>query len=177
MKLIVKTPNITQYHFMFEPSDENYTSCLWARINLDHDTFTMTATSDCGDYSYSWCVTETESFAHLMARLGADYLLGKISDRNVFEFEESKAELLKMKDDYEFSEDQIWEAENLDCCGGEMFAHFCVDTLNIHTDDLPIVTRYPYGAIRFVQIFTEYLQPILREEAAVALAAKTGGDQ
>jgi len=67
MKVEIKRPNITQYHFSVEPSDELYTACMWAIINLDHDTYTMTATSDAGDYSYTWQVTSTETFAHLMA--------------------------------------------------------------------------------------------------------------
>jgi len=85
----------------------------------------------------------------------------------VFEFEESKTKLLKMKDDYEFSEDQIWEIENLDYCGEEMFFSFCMDELDIHSDDVPAYHRYPYGAQTFAKIFIQYLQPILRNGGSV----------
>lgn len=164
MKVDIKCPNITQYHFSLEPSDELYTACTWARINLDHDTYTMTATSDCGDYTYTWCITPTESFTHLMARLDREYLLGKISNENVFEFKESKNQLMLMKCDYEFNDDQIWDIDNLVQCGEEMFINFCMSELNIHLDDIPICKRYPYGAQTFVKIFIQYLQPLLREE-------------
>lgn len=164
MKFTAKTPNITQYHLSLEPEDELYTACMWAEINLDNDTYTMTATSDCGSYSYKWSVTPSEPFKELMARLDSEYLLGKISDANVFEFRESKDELLKMKDDYVLTESQIQDIEYLDDCGEEMFFNFCMNELNIHPDDIPICTRYPYRAQNFVEIFTQYLQPILKKE-------------
>lgn len=74
-------PNITQHFFTFDSTEdkEMYWKCNWARINLDHDNYILSATSDCGDYTYQWCVTPSESFLKLMCRIGSDYLLGKIS--------------------------------------------------------------------------------------------------
>lgn len=157
MKVNIKRPNITQYHFIFEPSDEIYINCMWSRINLDHDTFTMTATSDCGDYSYRWLVTDHETFAHLMARIDGDYLLGKISDNTIFDFEASKAELLKYTD-------RIDALADIEYCSEEMFIYKVNELVDIDLIDIPIVKKYPRGAQTFVKIFTECLQPLLREQ-------------
>jgi len=163
MKVNIKQPNITQYHFQFEEGDPIYTNCMWARINLDHDTFTMTATSDCGDYSYRWHVTESETFSHLMARLGKDYLLDKISSRCVFIFEDSKRQLEKMQSLYDWSDTQKERLDELDECSEESFVKFAWDELNIDPHDIPVEKRYPIGAVTFCELFCKCLQPILKD--------------
>lgn len=170
MKVSVKTPNITQYYLQLETGDELYRRCTWAEIKLDHDTYTMTAMSDCGSYSYRWYPTpQHESFRKLMARLDSDYLLDKIASE-YFDFEESREQLLKMVDNEHYVLDDMtrrWlidDLENMDACGEELFLAKMTENIGWHCSDIPVVSKYPSSAQTFAHIFVEYLQPILREE-------------
>lgn len=49
MKVNIFKPNITQYNFDFIGKDI-YSQCMWAKINLDYDNFTMNAITDCGNF-------------------------------------------------------------------------------------------------------------------------------
>ena len=167
MKVTVKPPNITQFHFDFEEGDQIYMDCLWAQINLDHDSYTMTATSDCGDYSYRWHVTPNESFIKLMSRIGEEYLLYKISDQIVFDFDASKAELIERVDECcidEWKSEAVRELEIMDCLTEESFVRKAYEIVGTWDyESIPVVKRYPIGAITFAKLFCVYLQPLLRE--------------
>lgn len=162
MKITLKQPNITQCNIRFERGDELYHACMWATINLDHDTFTLTATSDCGDYSYTWCVTEDETFVHLMARINGDYLLSKIASEDTFYFAESMMKTIaEAKQD---CPENVEELEGLYDCGEEMFLREVGEITGWEYEYIPVVKEYPRRAETFVKIFTEYVQPLLREK-------------
>ena len=166
MKVTVKTPNITQYSLRFEPSDgDTYYRCTWADINLDHDTYTMSATTDCGNYSYWWQPTpNAESFIRLMKRINKDYLLNKIADDNVFSFDESKRLVLEQAAEDELSKSDILDIELMDHCGIEAFLMKVSNITCWDYDCIPTVNEYPPGAITFVEIFEKFLQPLLESE-------------
>jgi len=171
MKVIVKIPNITQYYFTFEEGDEIYFNCMWARINLDHDTYTMTATTDCGDYTYTCHVTPAESFIKLMARVGEDYLLYKIADRNLFNFDESKARVITQNNVgaglRSVPHEELSEIDYSNCPTEESFLREVARVTGWCWEDIPIEKDYPIRAITFAKLFCKYLQPILREEILI----------
>ena len=167
MKATIKTPNITQYSLRFDTSDGDiYHRCTWAEINLDHDTYTMTAKTDSGNYSYGWQPTpNAESFVGLMKRINADYLLDKIADANVFDFNESKHLVLEQAAKDGLSESEMLDIESIDHCGIEAFLMKVSDATDWDYYFIPTVEDYPPGAIAFVEVFTKYLQPILEEQS------------
>ena len=164
MKITAKTPNITQYRIVAEPEDPMYHRCQWAVINLDHDTYTMTAETDCGNYTYGWVPTpKTESFVKLMARIDEGYLLGKIASESVFNFEESKRQLLEEAKSRDCTCRQIQAMEWIEDCGWELFFAKVQEILAWDYYETPMVMEYPPGAITFAKLFVEYLQPLLRK--------------
>jgi len=171
MNVTVKTPNITQYEFIFDSDDSIYFNCTWARINLDHDTYTMTATTDCGDYAYTWHVTPKEPFVDLMARIGEQYLLGKIAEENVFCFDESKEQAVELaKEIGIYAYCDLSDIEDMDYCDyptEESFYRRIEEMTDWDYETIPIVKKYPIGAVIFAKLFCEYLQPILRSNDEV----------
>lgn len=175
MKCSIVKPNTTTYNMRFnkEEDPDMYWRCMWARITLDHDNFTLSAVSDCGNYSYSWQVTESESFIDLMKRINDDYLLDKISDRTVFKLEESKKETIaniKLCFDSDFSskkmDEIIKEVEEIQESSEESF-YRAVDEISDINDAYELVSSvkdYPEGAKVFCRIFKEYLQPLIRRQ-------------
>lgn len=172
MKVKKVVPNVTTYHMRFtkEEDPDMHWRCMWARVTLDHDNFTLSAVSDCGDYTYSWHITESETFLHLMCRINSDYLLGKISNRSEFDLEESKKETISNIREYyseiENIEDKIQEIEEIEE-GGEEGFYIRVDSImdgDIDFESISCVKDYPEGAKVFCRIFEEYLKPLLRQE-------------
>ncbi|WP_206458684.1 hypothetical protein [Anaerovorax sp. IOR16] len=184
MELTVKKPNSTEYCFRFEPGDENYHQCVWARITLDHDNYCLTAVTDCGEFSYQWVPTPyTESFLHLMARIDNSYLLNKISSETVFDLEASKKKTIEGIEAYlGFEDATIEELEDSSECklvideinqiedyGEELFYSKCDEICykyNIRDtfELIEIVKNYPRGAVRFCEIFKNYLVPEIKKE-------------
>ena len=88
MKVTIEKPKIITLLYRQEKDDKDYGSCLWARFYLDTENYTMAIESDCGNYSYGWVPTpNSESFLQLLARMGVDYLLNKISSQTVVDGE------------------------------------------------------------------------------------------
>lgn len=86
MTVAIEKPEIISLLYTQEKSDPDYGSCLWARFYLDLNNYTMTIESDCGNYIYGWVRTpNSESFLQLLARMGPDYLLDKISSETVID--------------------------------------------------------------------------------------------
>lgn len=93
MKVQVIRPNVEKYRIRMERGDKDYRKCMWADILIDHDAYSITAQTDCGDFSHRWPATpQTESFHALCLRMlgDEDYMLGKFSARTEFSLEESK---------------------------------------------------------------------------------------
>lgn len=169
MKCSIIKPNTTTYNMRFnkEEDPDMYWRCMWARITLDHDNFTLSVVSDCGNYTYTWCVTESETFIDLMKRIDSDYLLSKISSETVFKLDESKKATIKnielYWDDEATIKGIIKEIENIEYCGNEeTFYRMADEILNCSGELIEPIKDYPEGAKVFCRIFKEYLQPLLR---------------
>lgn len=85
-KVTIRTPQLISLEYRQQDGDPDYGSCLWAIFNFDTERYEMTITSDCGSYAYGWTPTpNSESFMHLMARMDAGYLLGKIASQTIID--------------------------------------------------------------------------------------------
>lgn len=170
MQCKILNPNTTTYSMRFtkEEDPDMHWRCMWARITLDHDNFTLSSVSDCGDYTYSWCVTESETFLHLMSRIDSEYLLSKISCQSEFDLEQSIKETIDNIKEYYSDEgdidEKINEISEIDC--GEEGFIMEVDRImdNIDFESISCIKDYPEGAKVFCRIFMEYLQPMLKKE-------------
>lgn len=176
------TPNIRQFTFRQERDDPDFGSCVWASFILDCENYDLCITSDCGIYSYAWVPTpQAESFVHLMNRIHGEYLLEKISQKSEFDYEKSLNQVVDWLKDAEaddgeiqrFREHMEWEnAFGLVACDGSSFADACTEILTelgyediIGCDEYNgCVYDYPAGAKKIVEIFCEYLQPLLKED-------------
>lgn len=169
MKLEVITPDITQYNLKFERADKRYTQCMWMQVNLDNVSWTLTATSDCGNYSYSWYPERHRTFKQLFMGMHKEYFLKKISNETNFDIC-STLENLKV---YFNSEDEPKLndfLDGLDYCSSmdelideitesEFYELFKCDNLweCVSYD-------YPRCAKTFTDIFFEYIVPVIIEE-------------
>ena len=176
------TPNIRQFTFRQERGDPDFGSCMWASFILDCENYDLCITSDCGNYSYGWVPTpQAESFEHLMSRIYGEYLLEKISQKSEFDYEGSLNQVIGWLKDAEaddgeiqrFREHMEWENRfGLVDCYDNSFVDACMEILTelgyediIEYDEYNgCVYDYPAGAKKIVEIFCEYLQPLLKEE-------------
>lgn len=168
MECTVIKPNTTTYKMRFnaEQDPDMYFRCMWARVTLDHDNFTLSAVTDCGDYTYSWGPTKSESFLDLMCRINADYLLDKISSRSKFDLEESKKSTIEnLKLCYDEDEgllDKINGINEINEGGEEYFFMMADGIIKGDWESIDCIKDYPEGAKVFCRIFKEYLQPVLK---------------
>lgn len=88
--LVVKKiePNVLTIKYNQETNDKlyRYGSCLWANFRLDFDSGELIITSDCGNFAYRWAETGKD-FLALMLSVDEDYLLRKLSSRDVIDVE------------------------------------------------------------------------------------------
>lgn len=179
MKLIVRPTDSTEYSVKLEPKDKMYHQCTWATVLLNHGTYTLFAETDCGNFTYGCTPTpEHESFLHLMCCINEDYLLGKISDESVLDFDKSKENTIKsIKDNYTdiLTDTGIKrlcdEIEDIEDCGEECFclkADEIMDGYELHDtfEIIDCVKDYPIGAKVFVKLFCKILQPELKKQLA-----------
>lgn len=181
MQVTVEQPNIISLLYRQEKGDPDYGSCLWARFYLDLNNYTMTIEGDCGNYAYGWVPTpKSESFLQLLARMGRDYLLSKISSRSVVDGDATWEAVEAM-----ISDAAHWEGEELDLSIWEDIKAACresdddreiVDALKdalLPTDLFEkldyeqtygsIVHDYPAGAKKIAQVFKDCIQPEIRQ--------------
>lgn len=175
MKLEIKPTNSTEYYIRFECGDEMYHRCMWARVVLDHDNYTLFAETDCGNYTYGWKPTpNSESFLELMSRVDAGYLLSKIADISTFLLKESKQHTIEnVRESYDhLSEkelDNICEQiQDIDDVGYEEFFRKVEDILDCgdYSDTFEIIQiekDYPTRAKTFARIFCEVVQPAIKK--------------
>ena len=103
----------------------------------------------------------------LMGRVDKDYLLSKLSDRIVFDLEESKTETIDQLKRYDSDVDEttIAEINGLDCENDRIFfvsAKSILDEKSYDDDIIQIVKRYPTNACIVVDRFMKYLQPMIK---------------
>lgn len=173
MRIEIEKPNTVMFKVYPDRTDDWYTKCLWARFTFDLANWSLTAQSDCGDYSYSWCVEKSgRTFLQLMAIIEKDYLLGKISSRSRFDVESTKENvsewvrededlsleerdriLTEIKEIEEYSDGQQFMRELEDIEGMENFSDLweCLEY------------DYPASAKTFVAIFKEIVQPEIKK--------------
>lgn len=166
MKVSVVKPEVLEIDIRCTPDDELYHSCMWARIVFDTKNWSMMAQSDCGDYSYGWCVESgSRSFLELMQSLDAEYLLGKVSNRTWFDEKASKESILSYLDGEDISEDVIKEIKNIRACSEMDFINQIDDIDELKEYELwecP-VNDYPPQARTFAKLFVEVVEPKIRE--------------
>lgn len=167
MKCEIIKPNTLDIMVKPDKEDDWYTKCLWLRISFDLDNWSMNCNSDCGDYAYSWCVESGKrSFLELMAQINESYLLGKVSRETKFDRTATLDQLTDYVGEEELTDEQKeWINE---CCSssGEEFINE-LDESGLFDDlcdtwELPQYD-YPNGAKTFAMIFTEIIQPRIKE--------------
>jgi len=172
-------PTTIRVTYRQQRDDKDYGSCLWADFDLDCDNYRLTINSDCGNFSYGWTPTpQGETFIHLCCRFDKDYLLNKLSDRTVLD-EKKTAELFircfenhgeTLPQNYE---QDIYDIVNEACNEYEMYElieRYKIENTpgkgNMYLEDC-FVKDYPTAAKRVVDIFTEHVVPLLKNQEAV----------
>lgn len=173
MKLKIKEPRTTEFCFALDKDDELYVNCTWARFLLNHDTYVLSIESDCGSFSYGWCVTESEPFIKLMARIDKWYLIDKLSTMNVLNLEESKRKTIEnVKESYAFENlpiDQqeylINEINEIESNSEEGFYRAVEAALyaGISSENIETEIEHPFRATVICNFFEKYLQPELKK--------------
>lgn len=176
MKIEQANPNTIHLKFRQEKDDENYGNCLWGDVIINCDDYTLTAKTDCGNYMHGWTPTpDEESFIHLLSRIESEYLVGKISVKNVFDFEESKRqtyEIIRQSRDCRENAERIIEdieysLDNDNCRSEESFYRTCNSILKENgvyygSEMICIEKDYPAGAKIFAEIYDTAIKPYLK---------------
>jgi len=159
------TPNILVLEFRQEHSSAEFGGCLWARFYFNLDRFELLIESDCGAYGYKWVETK-ETFLHLMARCEGCYILNKISQADIFDYEATKKNII---DNYFSNDDDIhdifkkiedaYEPENMSALISELDDNYII------TDDLWTYAeyRYPLNAVTICNVFEKAIRPRIQE--------------
>lgn len=163
MKIEAVKPNITKFKIRMERGDQDFGRCMWADILIDHDAYSISAQTDCGDFSHRWPATpDDESFLDLCIRMLDDesYILSKFSSRCVFSLEESKLLYRDINDE----ESDMFEAVYRVEASNE---REWIDALREIGEPEPweyIVMDYPVQAITFARILKNVVLPELMKE-------------
>ena len=174
----IKKPEIVTIEYRQEEFDEDYGSCLWARFNFDIENYDLTILSDCGEYGHGWIPTpNTESFLLLMSRLNDEYLLEKISDRTVVDCEATFTNVKEYISNVLDGEKPDFDLEDIEnacyyASVNEVYTALedvfkFTNANNDYADNYAlyecIVTTFPYDAKKIVQVFTDFIQPKIKE--------------
>lgn len=167
MQVEIRKPDTIQFYIRMDKEDELRKQCMWARVTFDNKNWSMMAQSDAGDYSYSWCVESGgRTFLELMQQIDSYYLLSKISDRTVFDLEETKKTVIDWISDDEQSERMIKEIYSINTCSKREFMNYLddIDGMEEYSDLWECIqTDYPSGAKVFARVFTEVIQQEIRK--------------
>ena len=194
MKVEALKPNIVRIAIHQEKGDTHYGSCLWGYYDFDLDRYMLNIQSDCGEAAYRWCETpDHESFLHLMARIGDDYLMGKLfkaEDVDVSATLDEVREWLGIGEDEDYQDDSLTDeereereealeeleglledvSESYGAVQKALVDWDCEHDFNIDCIYERVVTDYAAWQKRIVEIFRDYVQPkireLVREEAA-----------
>ena len=159
MIVSVEKPKITKFKIRMERGDELYRQCIWADIILDHDSYSISAQTDCGNYAYRWSKTPDESFANLCLRMlrHEEYLLNKFSDRTEFDLEGSRDLVLIYYDEPEIM-DQI---KNIYANDAHEWIELLGEIEEVSEPYEYVVMDYPHAAKIFVSILANVVYPEL----------------
>ncbi len=173
MQVEIKKPNTIVFNITLDRTDKWYKNCLWARLTFDLENWSMTAQSDCGDYSYSWYPeTSGRTFLQLMAKIDKGYLLRKISSQSIFDMEATKKKVCRwVRDDEDLSSEEknriISEINEIKVCLDcqEFLAELeWIDGMDNFSDLYEcVVEDYPTSAKNFAEIFEGIVQPEIRK--------------
>lgn len=174
----VKSPDIMVLEFRQEKGDQDYGSCLWSRFYLDMENYHLSIESDCGNYGHGWIRTpKSESFLKLMSRIDDDYLLGKISTRNVVDGDQTwknvKEYINEVLDgeepnfDFEDVENVCYYSEKTEVYDELINSLKYTNANNDFFDSYQLINciemQYPYNAQKIANIFTKFVQPKIKE--------------
>ena len=178
VKIENQKPNIVRIAYHQEQGDPHYGSCLWAYYDFDLEKYMLNVQSDAGNAAYRWVATpDSESFLHLMARIDDDYLINKLFAETVVDIEATKRELRKYLEMADMDDGEIEDAmegfdnalDDYDIGRNIGMAYRVVEEWNIDNDldidmayDL-VQTDFTAGEKRIVQIFKDYIQPVIRQ--------------
>lgn len=167
------------YNFSFDDP-----SCMWARIMITPEG-DFNVQSDNENFSYSWRAFGDNFKTFIIKSLTRDtrYLLGKISECNVVDFDKTMYEWKKNLGtayrDREITMDQLkeclWDIEhdfNSLMSKDELCIRMVEDSKIGKYFDEPwyifeVKTRYPYGAEHFAKVVMPEFAKILRDELTV----------
>lgn len=178
-KVEIAKPSIITLEFHQEKQDKDYGSCMWARFVIDTKNYELHICSDCGNYGYSWVPTpEHESFLRLLSRMDRDYFLDKIGCLDVIDVEDTYN---KIKEYLEY----LVEGETLEEVGIDIDSLYTACTYGnkqeIHESICSVIRNsnvlgaegfevyecisltYSYDQKKIAEIFTEYIQPFIKE--------------
>lgn len=178
MKIQELHPSVIILEYTQDTQDNNYGSCLWATFRFDIDNGEIIITSDCGNYAYRW-PEKGKEFLSLICSFDEDYLLRKLSNRNVIDEEST----LSQAKDYieEYCEDNEVEIakfnlnELTDICSSTSSYDNLYQDIEEYLDNYNIITSiddidniicfdYPPCAKRIVGIFVNSIQPALKNK-------------
>lgn len=182
MKVTVEKPEVITLLYKQEKTDHDYGTCLWARFYLDLKNYTLAVESDCGNFTYGWVPTpNSETFLQLLARMGEDYLLSKISNKSVIDGDataEEMQELVKEFSECEHIYLSNWDMEQIaDACyhhsderdlvEAELDTVVSFDLRKALESDTyylysAVAKDYPAGAKKIVEVFANYIKPVLK---------------
>ncbi len=177
MKIKKIEPEILVLEYRQDHGDKDYGSCLWARFYFNLDEYELLVTSDCDNYSYTWCQTpDSESFLELMARIGEQYLLEKFCGRpKFFDYEATKEHFYELYADEEEDKAKLDEIfENIESeyepqsaeTFLRMFDEYNVDDhCRSYFSDVWEMPVYVYSAQqeKICQVFHDFIQPQIKE--------------
>lgn len=88
--------------------------CGWGIFTIDENGGVFHCQSDYGDYSYMWPNHGRDSFKHFLCEINTQYLLGKVAERDTFDYEKSfkkwgKA-IIQMRRDRDCTKEQARDA-------------------------------------------------------------------
>lgn len=171
-----ESPNIIRFTYRQEKGDKGYGSCLWANFDFDLDEYVLSIQSDCGYYGYGWNVTPSEPFLHLMARINEDYLLNKLCQESVVDWQATKEALIEAIDDLNPDDDDREDAirhleaiqEDYDVAGDIGACEVLIENWNednFHLDDIYeyVRTDYTGNQKKIAEIFRDHIQPAIQE--------------
>lgn len=171
------TPNIVRFTYRQEKGDPGYGSCMWADFDFDLNNYDLSIHSDCGYYGYGWCVTPSEPFLELIARIHDDYLLNKLCKKSVVNWQATREALCEaIADQDNLDEDEYNEAiSDLDCLADDYDLEDDIGVCTVYIekwntdhyqlDDVYeyVYTDYTGDEKKIVSVFRDYIQPAIRE--------------